>query len=101
MKEGAVFRAFLGEIKKVVAQAKETKVLEELAESLETAVNRLGGVAMYMGQTAFSPKFKVAFSHALLKRKCVPKNNTNIFCYIRFLARFCIFDLDADCLRTD
>ncbi len=65
MKEGAVLMAFLGEIQKVVAQAKETKGLEKLAESLETAVNRLGEVAMQMGQAAMSPDFKVAFSHAL------------------------------------
>jgi hypothetical protein len=65
MKKGAVFMEFLGEIQKVVAQAKGIKGLEELAESLENAVNMLGGVAMYMGQTANSPGFKVAFSHAL------------------------------------
>ncbi len=64
MKKGAVFMQFLGEIQKVIAQAKETKGLEGLAELLETAVNRLGGVAMYMGQTAMSLDFKVAFSHA-------------------------------------
>jgi alkylation response protein AidB-like acyl-CoA dehydrogenase len=65
MKEGAVFMAFLGEIQKVVVQAKETKGLEELAEPMKNAVNRLGGVAMYVGQAANSPGFKVAFSHAL------------------------------------
>jgi alkylation response protein AidB-like acyl-CoA dehydrogenase len=65
MKEGAVFMAFLGEIQKIVAQAKEIKGLEELAQALETAANRLGGVAMHIGQTALSPDLKVAFSHAL------------------------------------
>ncbi len=65
MKKGAVFMEFLGEIQKVTAQAKETKGLEGLAELLETAVNRLGGVAMHMGKTAMSLDFKVAFSHAL------------------------------------
>jgi hypothetical protein len=65
MKKGAIFMEFLGEIQKVVAQAKETKGLEGLAEQLETAVNRLGGVAMHMGKTAMSLDFKVAFSHAM------------------------------------
>jgi len=60
-----VFMEFLGEIQKVIARAKEIKGLESLAENLETAVNRLGGVAMHMGKTAMSPDFKVAFSHAL------------------------------------
>jgi alkylation response protein AidB-like acyl-CoA dehydrogenase len=65
MKKGAVFMEFLGEIQKVTAQAKETKGLEGLAELLDAAVNRLGGVAMHMGKTAMSLDFKVAFSHAL------------------------------------
>ncbi|MBC2717625.1 MAG: acyl-CoA dehydrogenase [Desulfobacteraceae bacterium] len=65
MKKGAIFMQFLGEIQKVIAQAKETKGLEGLAELLETAVNRLGGVAMHIGQTAMSLDFKVAFSHAM------------------------------------
>ena len=64
MKKGAVFMEFLGEIQKTVALAKETKGLESLSEQLETAVNRLGGVAMHMGKTAMSADFKVAFSHA-------------------------------------
>ncbi len=65
MKKGAVFMEFLGEIQKVIAQAKETKGLEGLAELLEATINRLGGVAMHMGKTAMSLDFKVAFSHAL------------------------------------
>jgi len=65
MKKGAIFMQFLGEIQKVIAQAKETKGLEGLAELLEAAINKLGGVAMHMGQTAMSPDFKVAFSHAM------------------------------------
>jgi alkylation response protein AidB-like acyl-CoA dehydrogenase len=64
MKKGAIFMEFLGEIQKVIAQAKATKGLEELAELLETAINRLGGVAMHLGKTAMSLDFKVAFSHA-------------------------------------
>lgn len=65
MDKGAVFMEFLGEIQKVIAPAKDIKGLEELAESLENVVNRLGGVAIYIGQIAASPDFKVAFAHAL------------------------------------
>jgi hypothetical protein len=65
MKKGAVFMEFLGEIQKEIARAKEIKGLKGLAEMLETSVNRLGEVAMYMGKTAMSADFKVAFSHAM------------------------------------
>lgn len=65
MKKGAVFMSLLGEIMKVIATAKETEGLAELAEQLETVVNRLGGTAMHMGKTAMSLDFKVAFAHAL------------------------------------
>ena len=65
MKKGAIFMEFLGEIQKEIARAKELKGLESLAEQLEATVNRLGTVAMHIGQTAMSADFKVAFSHAL------------------------------------
>ena len=56
--------AFLAEIAKVIAQAKQTQGLEALSGKLETAMNRLGETAMYIGKTAMSPDFKVAFSYA-------------------------------------
>jgi len=65
MKKGAVFMEFLGEVQKTAAKAKGIKGLEGLGEELETAVNRLGGVAMHMGKTAMSLDFQVAFSHAM------------------------------------
>jgi hypothetical protein len=65
MKKGAVFMNLLGEIQKTVARAKETNGLDELAGQLETAVNRLGEIALHIGQKAMSPEFKVAFAHAL------------------------------------
>jgi alkylation response protein AidB-like acyl-CoA dehydrogenase len=64
MKKGAVFMNFLGEVQKVIAASRETAGLAGLAENLETAVNRLGGVAMHIGKTAMSPDFRVAFAHA-------------------------------------
>ena len=44
--------------------ARETKGLEELTVEVETAVNRLGEVALHIGKSALSPQFKVAFAHA-------------------------------------
>lgn len=65
MKKGAVFMAFMGEIQKTVAQAKEAEATKELAEKVEKAVNRLGEIAMHMGKKALSLEFKTAFAHSL------------------------------------
>jgi len=64
MDKGQVFINFLGEIQKTVAMAKETGGLEEITIEVEKAVNRLGEVAMNIGTTAMSEKFKVAFAAA-------------------------------------
>ncbi|MFZ2632558.1 MAG: acyl-CoA dehydrogenase [Desulfosalsimonadaceae bacterium] len=64
MKKGAIFMEFLGEIQKAIAAGKQIPGNAELAEALEATVNRLGGVAMHLGQTAMSLDFKVAFAHA-------------------------------------
>ena len=55
---------FLGEMQKTVAQGKKTVGLEEISIDVEKAVNRLGEVAMHLGTTAMSEKFKVAFAAA-------------------------------------
>ena len=64
MKNGKVFMAFLKEIEKTVALAKETEGLNNLAGRVEKAGNRLGEVAMNLGKTALSPQLKVAFAFA-------------------------------------
>jgi alkylation response protein AidB-like acyl-CoA dehydrogenase len=64
MGKGQVFINFLGEIQKTVALAKEIGGLEEITAEVEKAANRLGEVAMHLGTTAMSPKFKVAFAFA-------------------------------------
>jgi len=64
MTKGQVFINFLGEIQKTVALAKEIGGLEEITTEVEKAANRLGEVAMHLGTTAMSPKFKVAFAFA-------------------------------------
>jgi len=64
MKKGAVFLDFMQEVQKVIAQARETEALIPLADKLKKTLNRLGEVALKLGQTAMSPKVKVAFSFA-------------------------------------
>lgn len=65
MKKGQVFINFLTEIHKTIAQAKGIDGLKDMAEKLETAVNRLGEIAMHLGKNAMSLHFKTAFAHSL------------------------------------
>lgn len=65
MKKGGVFMAFMGEIQKSVAEAKNVEALKELAGKLEEAVNRLGEIAMHLGKKALSLEYKTAFAHSL------------------------------------
>jgi alkylation response protein AidB-like acyl-CoA dehydrogenase len=64
MKQGAVFMNYLAEMQKTVAHAKKIAGLEDLAAKVATVVNRLGEIAMHMGQTALSPNLRVAFAFA-------------------------------------
>ncbi len=65
MKKGEVFQDFMKEIIKIVERAKKIPDLKSMAETLEKAVNSMGETAFHMGITAMSPKFKLAFAHAL------------------------------------
>ena len=65
MKKGLVFMNFLGEIQNTVARAKESDKLKDLAVAVENTANRLGEVAIHIGQMAMSENFKVGFAHAL------------------------------------
>lgn len=62
--KGQVFMYLLREMHKTVARAKAMDELKDLADKLESTVNRLGQVAMHIGQLAMSPDYKVAFAHA-------------------------------------
>ncbi len=64
MKGGTVFMNYLAEIQKTTACAKSIDGLENLAARVDTAVNRLGEIAMHLGKTALSEDFKVAFAFA-------------------------------------
>jgi alkylation response protein AidB-like acyl-CoA dehydrogenase len=64
-KKGLVFMNFLGEIQQTAARAKATDGLNDLGIKVENTANRLGEVAMHIGQMAMSENFKVGFAHAL------------------------------------
>jgi alkylation response protein AidB-like acyl-CoA dehydrogenase len=64
MKKGKPIMDLLGEIQQTIAAAKETTITAELATKVETAVNKLGEVAMHMGKTAMSPEIMTAFAFA-------------------------------------
>ncbi len=64
MNKGKPFMELLGVINKTIAAAKTTAGLEDLAERVEKAVNKLGEVAMNMGMTAMSAKVLDAFAAA-------------------------------------
>ena len=64
MDKGQVFIKFLEEIQKTIAMARQSSELDDLANEMEIAVNKLGEVALSIGQKAMSPEFKAAFSFA-------------------------------------
>jgi alkylation response protein AidB-like acyl-CoA dehydrogenase len=64
MKEGSVFIDFLNEMKTAITNARNVPRLEDLADRLENALNRLGEVAMHISKTAYSKDLKLAFAYA-------------------------------------
>ncbi|MBC2710108.1 MAG: acyl-CoA dehydrogenase [Desulfosarcina sp.] len=62
--KGQPLMDLMGEIQKVIAQAKEIEDLKECATRMEKALNRLGEVAMNLGAAAMSPKVMSAFAFA-------------------------------------
>ncbi|OQY11095.1 MAG: acyl-CoA dehydrogenase [Desulfobacteraceae bacterium 4572_19] len=65
MNKGKPVMDLLGEMNATIAKAKETEGLEEMAKSVEAAVNKLGEVAMHMGMTAMSEKVMDAFASSV------------------------------------
>jgi alkylation response protein AidB-like acyl-CoA dehydrogenase len=64
MNQGKPVMDLLGEVQQTIAAAKSISGLEDMAGKLEAAVNKLGQVAMHIGQTAMSEKVMHAFAHA-------------------------------------
>jgi hypothetical protein len=64
MNQGKPVMDLLGEIQQAIAAAKSISSLQDTANKLEAAVNKLGEVALHIGQTAMSEKVMHAFAHA-------------------------------------
>ena len=64
LNQGKPIMDLLGEIQKTLAEAKKMERLQGDAKRVEKAVNRLGEVALHLGQTAMSPKVLHAFAYA-------------------------------------
>jgi len=64
MKGGAVFGQLLKAIGDTTETAKETALPEDLGKAVKAAADRLGEIALYLGETAMSPDIRVAFANA-------------------------------------
>ena len=64
LNKGKPVMDLLGEIQKSIALAKDAQGLEDFADRLGAAVNKLGEVALHMGTTAMSPNVLNAFAFA-------------------------------------
>lgn len=64
-KKGMVFMNLLGEIQETASRGRGIDGLKDLGVRLENTANRLGEVAMHIGQMAMSENFRVGFAHAL------------------------------------
>ncbi len=65
LKKGAVYMDLLGRMKAVTAEAAVREETADLARRMDAAVDRLGAIALHMGQTAMSDQFRAAFAHSL------------------------------------
>jgi hypothetical protein len=64
MKQGRLFIGLLGRMQETVAEAKQLPKLQELADLVAGAVQRLGDTALHLGTTAMGPGVQKAFSFA-------------------------------------
>ncbi len=64
LNKGQAIMDLMGEMQKTIAQGKENELTSALAEEVEKSLNKLGEVAMDIGQKAMSDKVLNAFAHA-------------------------------------
>jgi len=64
MNGGKPIMDLLGEMQKTIAQAKAVEAVKDFSVKVEEALNKLGEVALHMGQTAMSPQVLNAFAFA-------------------------------------
>jgi alkylation response protein AidB-like acyl-CoA dehydrogenase len=65
LKKGTVTMDLLGRMKAVTARARSREETADLARRMDTAIDRLGAIALHMGQSAMSAQFRAAFAHSL------------------------------------
>ncbi len=65
MNKGKPIMDLLGEIQQTIATAKSISSLQDVSAKVEAAVNKLGEVALHIGQSGMSPDTRMnAFAHA-------------------------------------
>ena len=64
MNKGKPIMDLMGEIQNTIAAARTHAKVEAYAGKVETALNKLGEVALHLGKTAMSPEVMTAFAHA-------------------------------------
>ncbi|MGD2185076.1 MAG: acyl-CoA dehydrogenase [Desulfobacterales bacterium] len=65
MNKGKPIMDLLGEAQQTIATAKSFSSLQDISGKVEAAVNKLGEVALHIGQTGMSPDTRmIAFAHA-------------------------------------
>jgi alkylation response protein AidB-like acyl-CoA dehydrogenase len=65
MNKGKPIMDLLGEVQQTIATAKSISSLQDVSVKVEAAVNKLGEVALHIGQTGMSPDTRMnAFAHA-------------------------------------
>ena len=65
LKKGAVYMDFLARMKAATERARSVEATADLARRMDAAIDRLGAVALHMGQNAMSAEFRAAFAHSL------------------------------------
>ena len=64
MNKGKPIMDLMGEIQNTIAAAKAYAKVDAYAGKVETALNKLGNVALHLGKTAMSAEILTAFAHA-------------------------------------
>jgi hypothetical protein len=64
MKKGQPFMDYLGEMEKTISEAKKIGLLDDLTQRVETAVRRLGEVALTLAKASISENILNAYAYA-------------------------------------
>ncbi len=64
LRKGRVFMDFMEEVGRIVVQAREIRGLEDLAERVAEALDKLGATALDLGQASMGRDYQAAFAQA-------------------------------------